>query len=244
MTLDGGGQRHFATTRWSLVVRAGAGVSVPGSDEALASLCEAYWYPLYAFLRARGYGPDDAQDLTQSFFARMLEKHFVRQADPAKGRFRSFLLASLKNFAANERDRDIAQKRGGGTPVLSLEFEGAEGRFQLEPPTDETPDTIFDRQWALALLDRVMLRLSALAGKGRKDAQFQTLKTYLTGDAPQLSYAEAASRLGMSEGAVKVAVHRLRRQFRDLLRDEIAQTVSSPDEIEDELRHLRSAVSR
>jgi RNA polymerase sigma-70 factor (ECF subfamily) len=174
----------------------------------------------------------------------MLEKQFVRQADPAKGRFRSFLLASLKNFAANERDRDIAQKRGGGMPVLSLEFESAEGRFQLEPPTDETPDTIFDRQWALALLDRVMSRLSALAGEGRKDAQFQTLKTYLTGDAPQLSYAEAASRLAMSEGGVKVAVHRLRRQFRDLLRDEIAQTVSSPDEIEDELRHLRSAVSR
>jgi len=226
------------------VLAAGADASSAAADQALTTLCETYWYPLYAFLRSRGSTVEDAQDLTQAFFARVLEKHALRQADPARGRFRSFLLASLKNFASNEHDRDVARKRGGGVPLVSLEFESAEGRFQLEPPSHETPERIFDRRWALTLLDRVLSRLNAeMAGAGR-EAQFDRLKTYLTGDEPQLSYAQTASELGMSEGAVKVAVHRLRRQFRDLLRDEIAQTVSSPAEIDDELRHLWSAVGR
>jgi RNA polymerase sigma factor (sigma-70 family) len=241
---DQGGGRHFATTRWSFVLAAGADTSSPGVQEALASLCETYWYPLYAFLRSRGYKPDDAQDLTQAFFARLLEKHAVRQADPARGRFRSFLLASLKNFTANERDREIARKRGGGVPIVSLEIETAEGRFQMEPPSDETPERVFDRRWALTLLDRVMSRLKAETGRSGKPSQFDRLKPYLTGDQPQLSYAQTASGLGMSEGAVKVAVHRLRKRFRDLVRDEIAQTVSSQEEIEDELRHLWSSVGR
>jgi RNA polymerase sigma factor (sigma-70 family) len=237
-------RRQFATTRWSVVLAAGADTSSPGVHEALATLCETYWYPLYAFLRSRGYQPEAAQDLTQAFFTRLLEKHAIRHADPARGRFRSFLLASLKNFAANERDREIARKRGGGVPIVPLEIETAEGRFQMEPPSDETPERVFDRRWALTLLDRVMSRLQAETSRSGKPSQFDRLKTYLTGEQPQLSYAQTASELGMSEGAVKVAVHRLRKRFRDLVREEIAQTVSSPAEIEDELKHLWSSVGR
>jgi RNA polymerase sigma factor (sigma-70 family) len=242
MTLETGGRRHFATTRWSLVLRAGAGVSVPGADEALASLCETYWYPLYAYLRSQGRNADEAQDLTQAFFARMLEKKSIRHADPARGRFRAFLLTSLKNFAANERNRELASKRGGRTQTLSLDVESAEGRLQLEPPSDETPETIFDRRWAVTLLDRALARLRADTLHSGKAQHFDRLQPYLVGDQPQLSYAETGSVLGMSDGAVKVAVHRLRRQFRDVVRDEIAHTVSSPEEIDDELRHLWSAV--
>jgi len=242
MMPDHGGRRHFATTRWSLVLTAGAGASVAGADEALASLCEAYWYPLYAYLRSQGRSADEAQDLTQAFFARLIEKRSIRRADPTRGRFRSFLLTSLKNFAVNERDRELASKRGGATPILSLELETADGRFQLEPPTDETPETIFDRRWAAALLDRALVRLRAETVRGGKPQHFDRLKTYLVGDQPQLTHAQTASQLGMTEGAVKVAVHRLRRQFRDVVRDEIAQTVSSPEEVDDELRHLWSAI--
>jgi RNA polymerase sigma-70 factor (ECF subfamily) len=242
MTLDGGGRRHFATTRWSLVLRAAGGASDAAADEALASLCETYWYPLYAYLRSQGRSADEAQDLTQAFFARMLEKRAIRHADPARGRFRSFLLTSLKNFAANERERELATKRGGGTQTLSLEFETAEGRFQLEPPSNETPETIFDRRWAVTLLDRALARLRSDTVRSGKPQHFDHLKPYLIGEQPQVSHAETGSVLGMSEGAVKVAVHRLRRQFREVVRDEIAQTVSSPEEIDGELRHLWSAV--
>ena len=226
------------------MLAAGAERSSAAADQALTTLCDTYWYPLYAFLRSRGSTVEDAQDLTQAFFARVLEKHDLRQADPARGRFRSFLLTALKNFASNEHDRETTRKRGGGVPLVSLEFESAEGRFQMEPPTHETPERVFDRRWALTLLDRVLSRLKAEMVAAGRDVQFERLKTYLTGDEPQLSYAQTASELGMSEGAVKVAVHRLRRQFRDLLRDEIAQTVSSPEEIDDELRHLWAAVGR
>jgi RNA polymerase sigma-70 factor (ECF subfamily) len=227
-----------------MVLAAGDSGSIAGADEALATLCEIYWYPLYAFLRSRGYSSEDAQDLTQGFFAQILERQFFKQADPLKGRFRSFLLGSLKHFAANERDRALTRKRGGGIPLLPLEFETAESRYLLEPPTNETPDRIFDRRWAVALLDRVMGRLAALATGERKKVVFEALKTYLAGDMPQLSYADTAAALGMSEGAVKVSVHRLRNQFRALIRDEIAHTVSSPEEIDDELQHLWSAVAR
>jgi RNA polymerase sigma-70 factor (ECF subfamily) len=237
-------QRRFETTRWSLVLAAVSGGPSAGADEALATLCETYWYPLYAFLRSRGHSAEDAQDLTQSFFARLLEKQTIRHADPARGRFRSFLLASLKNFAANERDRAGASRRGGDVPILSLELETAEGRFGMELPSDETPERVYDRRWALALLDRVMSRLHAEAAQSAKPFHFDRLKSYLTGDQPHLSYAHTASDLGTSEGAVKVAVHRLRRRFRDLVRDEIAQTLSSPEEIDDELRHLWSSVGR
>ena len=242
--INRGGRDHFATTRWSVVLAAGADPSSLKAREALTTLCETYWYPLYAFLRGRGHSPADAEDLTQAFFARVVEKQVFQHADPARGRFRSFLLGSLQHFAANAYDREMAGKRGGGAPILSLELERAEGRFQLEPSSDETPERTFDRRWALMLLDRVMSRLSAEAAQHNKSAQFETLKAYLTGDAPHVSYAAAANELGISEGAVKVAVHRLRRSFRDLVRDEIAQTVSSPEDIQDELRHLWSAVGR
>jgi RNA polymerase sigma-70 factor (ECF subfamily) len=242
--VTGRGRRQFATTRWSLVLAARGDVSSTGVHAALATLCEMYWYPLYAFLRRQGYGAEDAQDLTQAFFARVLEKRAIERADPARGRFRSFLLASLKHFTANQYDRDVAKKRGGALIITSLDVEQAEDRLQMEPPSNETPERVFDRRWALTLLERVMSRLETELIHSNKRAQFNTLKAYLTGDQPQLSYAETALQLGTSEGAVKVAVHRIRRRFRDLLRDEIAHTVASADEIDDEIRHLWSAVGR
>jgi RNA polymerase sigma-70 factor (ECF subfamily) len=237
-------RRAFATTRWSLVLAACGDVSSTGAHAALATLCEMYWYPLYAFLRRQSYGVEDAQDLTQAFFAQVLEKRAIERADPARGRFRSFLLASLKHFAANQHDRNVAKKRGGALIILSLDVEQAEDRLRMEPPSNETPERIFDRRWALTLLERVMLRLETELTDGNKRAQFNMLKAYLTGDQPQLSYAATAAQLGTSQGAVKVAVHRIRRRFRDLLRDEIAHTVASADEIDDEIRHLWSAVGR
>jgi RNA polymerase sigma factor (sigma-70 family) len=237
------GHGHFATTRWSVVLAAGAEITSAGAREALTALCETYWYPLYAFLRGRGHSAADAEDLTQAFFTRLLEKRALRHADPARGRFRSFLLTSLTHFTANEYDKGTAQKRGGGTAALSLEFANAEGRFQLEPATDETPEKVFDRRWALTLLDRVLSRLRAEMVAAGKEEQFETLKAYLIGDQPHVSYVQSASVLTMSVGSVRVVVHRLRRRYRALIRDEIAQTVSSPEEIEDELRHLWRSVT-
>jgi RNA polymerase sigma-70 factor (ECF subfamily) len=222
---------------------AGDDIASDSARRALTTLCETYWYPLYAFLRSRGHSAADAEDITQAFFARLLEKHTLRHADPDRGRFRSFMLASLRHFVANERDKQTAKKRGGGDPAIELGFEQAEGRFQLEPATDETPEKLFDRRWALSLLDRVLARLRSEMIASDKELQFDRLKTYLIGDQPQLSYAENAIALGMSEGAIKVAVHRLRRRYRDLVRDEILQTVSSPDQVEDELQHLWSSVA-
>jgi RNA polymerase sigma factor (sigma-70 family) len=235
---------RFATTRWSIVLAAGGASGSESSRDALAELCETYWYPLYAFLRTRGHSAEDAEDLTQSFFARLIEKHAVQHADPSRGRFRSFLLTSLKHFSVNEYHRGIAQKRGAGVPILSLEFERAEGRFQREPASAETPESSFDRRWALALLERVLARLEQEMLRSGKGPQYGRLKSYLTRDEPQTRYAEAARDLDMSEGGLKVAVHRLRRRFRDLVLDEIAQTVSSADEVDDELRHLWAAVGR
>jgi RNA polymerase sigma factor (sigma-70 family) len=235
---------RFVTTRWSLVLAAGGDVGSADAQNALASLYEAYWYPLYAFLRGRGHNAHDAEDLTQAFFARLLEKPAMRYADPARGRFRSFLLTSLSNFAANAHDKDSALKRGGGVPPLPFEFDSAEDRFLREPVSDETPERLFDRRWALALLDRVLSTLDADAVRHGNEAQFQALKPYLTGDEPRQQYAEIGRCLGLSEGAIKVAVHRLRRQFRDRVREEIAETVTSPEEADDELRHLLRAVSR
>jgi RNA polymerase sigma factor (sigma-70 family) len=235
------GARRFATTRWSQVIAAGD-ARTPDAGEALARLCELYWYPLYAYVRRWGYDADEAQDLTQEFFSRLLEKHYLRDADPARGRFRSFLLASLKHFLSNERDRVNAVKRGGRATVLPLEFESAEGRYSLEPPDAETPETVYERRWALTLLERTLGRLRAeFEGAGRQ-ALFSRLEGHLTGEQDTVPYAELGRELGMSEGAIKVAVHRLRRRFGALLRAEILETVSDPDEVDEEIRYLFQAL--
>jgi RNA polymerase sigma factor (sigma-70 family) len=235
------GGRRFATTRWSQVIAAGA-EQTRDSRDALARLCELYWYPLYAYVRRWGYDADQAQDLTQEFFARLLEKHYLRAADPARGRFRSFLLASLKHFLSNERDRVAAVKRGGRTTVVPLEFENAEGRYSREPPDNETPETIYERRWALTLLERTLARLRGEFDDAGKSAAFSRLEGYLTGEQETLPYAELGAALGLSEGAVKVTVHRLRRRFGALLREEIAETVSDPAQVDDEVRELFRAL--
>jgi RNA polymerase sigma-70 factor (ECF subfamily) len=244
MTDEGrpGGRRGFATTRWSVVLAAGTR-SGDHSAEALATLCETYWYPVYAFIRRQGRDADHARDLTQEFFARVLEKNYFRDADPARGRFRTFLLTSIRHFLSNERDREQALKRGGKTPPLSLDVETAEGAYQLEGRDDLTPEKLFDARWATLLLDRALARLQEEYVAAGKNDLFDGLKGFLTGDSDDVPYADTARALDMSEGAVKVAVHRLRRRFRDALIKEIAETVSDPADIDAEIRHLLQAVS-
>lgn len=214
------------------------------STEALASLCETYWYPVYAFIRRQGHDPDAARDLTQEFFARVLEKNYFGAADPARGRFRAFLLASIRHFLSNERDRARALKRGGATPPLSLDVETAEGTYQLEGQDDLTPEKLFDARWATLLLDRALTRLRDGYAESGKSVAFDRLKGFLTGDNTDVTYEQAARSLDSTEAAVKVAVHRLRRRFRDALIEEIAETVASPADIDAEIRHLRAAVTR
>jgi RNA polymerase sigma-70 factor (ECF subfamily) len=235
------GPSQFPTTRWTLVLAAGD----PRPKEArsaLVALCESYWYPLYAYLRRRGYSADQAQDLTQDFFVRVLEGRYLDRADPEKGRFRSFILTSLKFFIADEGDRERAQKRGGGT-VESFEFTSGEERYRREPAHDETPERIFERRWALAMLDRVVERLRNEFVQHGRPEHFDRLKMFLLGqsDAP---YAALAREMNTSEGALKVAIHRLRRRYRDLFRQEIADTVADPSEVESELRYLAAVLTR
>ncbi len=233
---------RFATTRWGLVLAAGDQTTTR-SAEALASLCEIYWHPVYAFIRRQGYRPEDGADLTQAFFARVLEKGYFQEADPARGRFRAFLCAAIRHFLSNERDRERTLKRGGKQPPLSLDVDAAEGRYQLDPRDDLTPERLFDRRWALALLDRVLTRVGAEQAAAGKAELFDHLKGFLTGESAGAPYAEIGKTLGMSEGAVKVAAHRLRRRFRDTLIEEIAETVSDPADIDSEIRYLLNAVS-
>jgi RNA polymerase sigma-70 factor (ECF subfamily) len=235
------GSSDFPITRWTLVVAA-ADPQQKDARSALLSLCEGYWYPLYAYVRRRGYPPDQAQDLTQGFFIRVLEGRYLGRADSEKGRFRAFLLTSMKFFLADEADRNRAQKRGGGT-VLSLEFSSGEDRYQREPAHDETPERIFERRWALSMLDRVVEKLrSEFVHHGRPE-HFERLKVFLLGqsDAP---YAALAREMNTSEGALKVAIHRLRKRYRELFRQEIADTVADPGEVESELRFLAAALRR
>ena len=237
-TLSGSSQ--FPATRWTLVIAAGD----PRRKEArsaLVALCEDYWYPLYAYLRRRGYPADQAQDLTQQFFMRMLEGRYLDRADPEKGRFRSFLLTSLKFFVADEEDRNRAYKRGGGA-VLPLEFSSGEERYQREPAHDETPERIFERRWALSVLDRVVETLREEFVHHGRPEHFERLKVFLLGqsDAP---YATLAREMNTSEGALKVAIHRLRKRYRELFRQEIADTVADPAEVESELRYLAAALT-
>lgn len=232
----------FATTHWSVVLSAGAQES-PESGRALETLCRNYWYPLYAYVRRTGHSPQDAEDLTQTFFERLLEKEWLAAADQTRGRFRSFLLSSLKHFLANEWDKVSAQKRGGHVRLLSLDSRAAETRFHHEPADTTTPDKQFDRRWALTLLDTVLKRLQQEYSDDGKAGLFEKVKGTLSGDRASAPYARIARELNMSEGAVKVAVHRLRQRYRAILREEISQTVGSSGDVEDELRHLFAALS-
>ncbi len=234
------GVSDFPTTRWTLVVAA-ADPQRKEAHAALASLCENYWYPLYAYVRRRGYLPEQAQDLTQEFFIRLLEGRYLDRANPDKGRFRAFILTSLKFFLADEGDRERAQKRGSGA-VLPLEFSSGEERYEREPGHDQTPERIFERRWALSVLDRVMERLRIEFVHHGRPEHFDRLKVFLLGhsDAP---YAALAREMNTSEGALKVAIHRLRKRYRELFRKEIADTVTDPAEVEPELRFLAAALT-
>jgi RNA polymerase sigma-70 factor (ECF subfamily) len=233
---------EFATTRWSIVLAAGQPQEAADARSALETLCQAYWYPVYAYLRRRTPQADDAQELTQAFFAHLLERNALAAADPNRGRFRAFLLTACKNFVANERERAQAQKRGGQVRLLSLDFDSGEARLQLEPVEALTPERLFERQWALTLLDRVLQLLRDEFAKHGRERNFDLLKVYLGGPGPE-SYAALGAQLDMSEGAARVAVHRLRRRYREILREEIAETVATPEEIDDEIRSLFAALS-
>jgi RNA polymerase sigma factor (sigma-70 family) len=217
------------------VVRAASGGD---AEEALANLCRTYWYPLYAYARRRGNSAEDAQDLTQEFFARLLARNWINDADPAKGRFRSFLLSAMKHFLADEWDRALAQKRGCGVSTVPLQLDTAETRYGQEPADNTTPERIFERRWALTLLDKVLQQLRAEYESEGKADLFNLLNPCLVGERTAQPYAELAQALGVSEGTVKAAVHRLRQRYRALLRHQIAQTLAEPGEVDDELRYL------
>jgi len=235
-------QRRFVTTRWSLVLATRQPDS-PEAASALQTLCETYWFPVYGYIRRSGRSSDDARDLTQAFFTRVLEKNYFRDAEKTRGRFRTFLLASVRHFVANERDAEMARKRGGGFEHVSLEVETEERRFHREPSEDDTPERIYERRWALASLEAAMKRLSERYQDPARRRLFDELKPLLTGDEPA-SYAVLSNRLGATEGALRVAVHRLRRQFAACLREVIAETVDDQQAVDDELRYLMAIVSR
>ncbi len=230
-------QPVFATTHWSVVLTAGRSDTTRARD-ALAKLCQCYWYPLYAYARRRGHSPHDAQDLTQAFFLHLLERHSFANADPNRGRFRSFLLGAMNHFLVNEWKRANREKRGGGQTILSLDMAAAEQRFDLEPASHFAPDKAFDREWATTLLNEVLSRLETEYRQENKAELFCVLKQTLAGTRQSQPYASLAAQAGMNEGALRVAVHRLRKRYRDLLQAEIANTVSSPEEAKEELKHL------
>src|SRR5580704_14646130 len=232
-----GGDRQFAATRWSVVMVAGRRSS-PDSRRALESLCEAYWYPLYAYVRRRVADVNDAHDLTQAFFSELLTKNYVGSAKAERGRFRAFLLTSLKHFLSKERERARAQKRGGGIGPIPLDFESADSRYRIEPARGLTAEQICDREWTVALLGRILQRLEAESADAGKSEQFQELKVFLIGEHAGATYADVAVRLNATEAAVKMAASRLRRRYRELLREEIAETLSRPDEVDDEISKL------
>jgi len=237
------GGAQFTPTHWSVVLAAAGHADSAHARDALEKLCRNYWLPIYVFVRRQGHSAHDAQDLTQEFFARLLEKNYLADAQREKGRFRSFLLASVKHFLANEWDKARAQKRGGGQVPISIDAEVAENLVGFEPADTLTADRIFERRWALALLDLVLRRLRGEYTRDGKEKQFNELKSTLTEGSRTVSYAEIAARLDTSEGAVKVAVHRLRQRYRELLRAEIADTVANPGEINDEIKNLFAALA-
>ena len=233
---------QMVTTQWSLVAKASQDES-PDGIEALNRLCLIYWYPLYAYVRRHGHSQEEAQDLTQSFFARLLERKYLQFADRSRGRFRTFLITSLKHFLINEWKQAKCEKRGGGRQIISLDAEATETRFRAEPADESSPDKAFERRYATILLGRVLERLEGEFAAVKRSEVFEELKFSLTGEENESSYAEIARRLGMTEGNLKVTVHRLRHRYRELLREEIAMTVDSPEAIDDEIRYLMSALS-
>jgi len=233
----------FVTTHWSVVVAAGRSDSTR-AQSALSTLCQAYWYPLYSYVRRRGYSPHDAQDMTQEFFARLLEHNWLARASRERGRFRTFLLSALSHFLANEWDKARAQKRGGAVQFLPLQLDTAETRYSAEPADIVTPEQCYERRWALALLDNVLTRLGNEYRAEQKGKLFEVLKPSLAGQRQSQPYASLATKLDMSEGAVKVAVHRMRQRYREILKDEIAQTVSAQEEVEEEMRYLLTVLTR
>jgi len=232
----------FVTTHWSVVLHA-ARADTTRARDALAHLCQIYWYPLYAHVRRRGYGPEDAQDLTQTFFAHLLERQALAAADPTRGRFRTFLLATMNNFLVSEWRKARAQKRSPEAPLVSLDWAAAEERFDLEPVDAATPDKAFEKQWALELLESVLNQLEEEYRRQDKATLFAALKRTLTGSRETQPYDELAASLGLTEGTVKVTVHRLRKRYRELIRAEIANTVASPEEVDGEMRHLLQALA-
>jgi RNA polymerase sigma factor (sigma-70 family) len=237
---SGGGA--FVTTHWTEVARAGQTTS-PQSLAALEQLCRQYWYPLYAYVRRQGHPHEDAQDLTQEFFARLLERKSLRLADRNRGRFRTFLLTSLKHFLINDRHKANRQKRGGGLRVISLDAEQTETRFQAEPADRYSPDKAFDRHWAMVLLERVLDQLEDEFTAGRRGEVFGALKPFLTMEQGQSSYAELGAKFGLTEASLKVTVHRLRRRYRELFREEIGRTLDDPQAIDEEMQELFAALS-
>jgi len=235
-------QATFATTHWSVVLQAGR-VESPQAGEALERLCRTYWYPLYAYVRRKGHDPTDAQDLTQEFFARLLRGNFLNTVEQRKGRFRSFLVASLEHFLVKEWVRSNRQKRGGGQTIFSLDEEGAENRYTLEPADKLSAQKLYERRWAMTLLDQAMKRLGDECRQTGKTELFQHVKSLLSGDTREEGCRELATGLDMSEGAFRVAVHRLRQRYGILLREEIAQTVATQEEVDEEVRSLFAAFS-
>lgn len=229
----------FVTTQWSVVLAA-VRSDTTKAQAALEKLCRTYWYPLYAYARRRGHPAPDAQDLTQAFFARLLERHWLNAADRERGHFRTFLLTAMSRFLSDEWDKARAQKRGGGVAhvPVQLDTSDAESRYGCEPADDGTPEQIYERQWAMTVLETVLQRLRAEYEQECKGELFGVLNACLAGDREKQPYTELAARLGMNEGAVKVAAHRLRKRYRKLLRAEIAQTLAANEDVDDELRHL------
>ncbi len=236
-------QPLFLTTRWSVVLSARDAPS-PGSTRALESLCQTYWYPLYVFVRRQGHAATDAQDLTQAFFARLLEKDYLQAVEREKGRFRTFLAVAMKRFLCNEWDKIRTQKRGGGHVHVELDENLAESRYRLEAGEMLTSDEVYERRWALTLLEQAMARLRADYEEGGRAAEFEHLKKYLTAERGEIVYREVAAELQMTEGAARVALHRLRKRFRQFFREEIAGTVSDPTEVDDEVRYVVAVLGR
>lgn len=234
--------RQFATTHWSVVLAA-EGPDSRQAAEALEKLCRLYWYPLYAYVRRSGHSPQDAQDLTQEFFARLIAKHYLADADPERGKFRWFLLSAVKRFLLNEREHALTARRGGRHPHLPFDGERAAERYRLDAADLCSPDKLYDRAWASSLIQAAYLRLEEEYTLEGKRSLFEHLRVFLSGDKAEQTQAEVGAVMGLSEGTVRVTVHRLRRRYQDLLREEVAQTVRTRAEVEEELRYLRAVLS-